>query len=135
MDFFLQLDEHLSNKLDDACNNFNDFVRIKLVTHEYSSITHLNGAEVKKLFHVVRDQIKSQHKLDYKIIRESPYIFLTNPDQWQDFRNLVNNIEKRNMREIENLRAFKMMLVYEKLESENLRDVDKQTLIEWISED
>ena len=131
MDFFLQLDEHLSNKLEDACNNFNDFVRIKLATHE----RWLNEAAVRKLLNNVRGQIQSQHKLDYKIIRESPYVFLTNPDQWEHFRNLVKNIEERNMREIENLRAYKMMLVHEKFASENLEDVDKQTLIELISED
>ena len=132
MDFFYsQLDGHLSKKLEDACNNFNNYVRIQLAGFQSA---RLKKPEIAVLLYIVGNRIQSQHKLACNIFRDSPNCFVVR-ECLRGFMNIVTNIEARNMREVQNLIAYKMMLVHEKLQSENLEDVDKPTLLEWVSHD
>ena len=133
MDLFLQTDDCLSKKLKDTCNNFNNFVRIELATNEYPSTRRLNENEVKKVFFKVIGKIKFEHSKDCSIFSDNPKFFAVERDQ--DFYEIVMNIRKRNLREIDDLWSYKVMIVSEKMESKSLKDVDKRTLIEWISQD
>ena len=130
MDLFFKLDDHLSKKLKDACNNFNNFVRIQL--SRLPSEIGLNEAEVTRIYDSIADSIKSQHKQDCKIFIDSPNFFVER-DQSLDFIYIVNNVVARNLREIDNLRVYKLTLVKEKLKRENLEYIDRFTFIEWIS--
>ena len=123
MELFLQTDEYLSKKLKETCNNFNNFVRIELATYEYPSTRRLNENEFKKVFFKVMGKIKFEHCKDCNIFSDHPKFFADECDQ--DFYEIVKNIQQRNLREIDDLLSYKVMLVSEKLESENLKDVGK----------
>ena len=135
MDLFLIVDEYLSKKLEDLRVSFSgtrgSAFRREILKYEADSV--FNKDQVSQLLRTVANNACDFYDKWLKIFRESPGFFVKR-NKRLDFAKVIDNIGNRNKAIIKSFVSDVLELLDRKMERENLAEVERDTLVEWLSE-
>ena len=130
MNGFIQIDEYLTRKFNENCDDYDKFI-LEYVHGMYgSSLGRYKKFAIKNCHDVARDRVKDGFEKDCDVFKERAERF--NIPRPEYFSEIVLDIYFRRLEKLEVFARHKytsMMAKYELHEG----DVDKYTLLKWLT--
>ena len=136
MDLFLKVDEYLSKPLEDIianylCGSRGYSLKTQILIHPADA--RFSKEQVKYELMVCITNASKFYDNWLKIFRDSPGFFVEDHKS-SDFEKIIDNIDKKNEEIIQSFgrEIWKMLML--KFERENVTEVERDTLVKWLSE-
>ena len=115
MDEFLRVEEYLAGKRQTACQQFERFVMSVLLDKDKENF---DRQELVSMYCTAYDKVSSQFKEDCRVFKES----------CPSLRKLVDLVEPRDLKKIEDFKEYKLSLVFDHCDYRNCGQITKMIL-------
>ena len=130
MDLFLKLDEYLSKPLEGIKSRISKCFNEKILT--YRADEHFCMDHISQELNDIEQGAFEFYENWLTIIRDSSDFFVGH--HWADFLKVIDNIGDKNKTIIQEFVSDLRSMLDRKMMMENLAEVGRDTLVEWITE-